>query len=451
MPGSRSPARVPITRPSSGRQPHRRVDRAAAPDRRRGRAVAEVQHDQRRAVRRRVEQPRGLGGDVLVADPVRAVPAGPPRARAATGPRRTSPRPAAGRRRTRCRRPRPAAGPGTPRGRCGCRRPPAGCAAGRAGRGARSRRGPSSSTRRARVRRGPPWTTRCPTAHEVGLADPGPVEGVVHRRQRGPVVVGVEVLGRRHPTGPRGSAGPTRCRSARRCPCTGAAPEAGSTTWYFSDEEPALSTSTCRRIAVPPSSVSAPHRRASDGQAADGLGCADSAFQTCGCGTARTLPAQGRDRARRAAVRTPRTAMAGATAQPRAAGRRRARARAASPTSRRTASSRIAAPAGGRGSPRSGRTPMPALPAGLSSRPTAEGGGDDGRVVPQHHRHHQRHEAPGDRRSSAGRWRTARSAAGAASAPRMPADPGRGLDQADLRRGGSRPGSAAGSPRRTAR
>ena len=72
-----SPDRVPMTRPSSGRQAHRRLDRDAAADRRRRRAVAQVQHDLVEVLEPAAEHARDLAGHVLVRRPVEAVPAHP--------------------------------------------------------------------------------------------------------------------------------------------------------------------------------------------------------------------------------------------------------------------------------------------------------------------------------------------------------------------------------------
>ena len=142
---------------------HRRVDRSAAADRRRRGAVAQVQHDLVQLGDRTAEERGRLARDVLVADPVRAVPPDRRRAASSLAGRTSRPRPA-GPRRTRCRRPPPAAAPGSGRGRCGCRPPPAGCAGARAGRGSSISARTSSSTTVGTIRSGPPCTTRCPIA-----------------------------------------------------------------------------------------------------------------------------------------------------------------------------------------------------------------------------------------------------------------------------------------------
>ena len=151
----------------------------------------------------------------------------------------------------------------------------------------------ASSTRWAPVSRGPPWTTRWPTATRSRPADPGPAERVVDGRQRGPVVVAVE-RPRRVAVGV-GVGQPRRAAAdpLDDAPAPAPRPRRGRRPGTSATTEPALRTSTCPAIAA--SLVgAAPHGSAGQAAIASGRG-AGSGTQSAGRGTARTLPAQGRD------------------------------------------------------------------------------------------------------------------------------------------------------------
>ena len=163
-PGSMSPRTGAHHQPLHRRQPHRRVDRAAADDRRRRRPVAEVQHDLIQRLQRRLQEFGRLLADVLVRRAVEAVPTDVPLLRPLLGRWRRSPPRRAGRGRTRCRTPRRAAGRAARGGRPRCRATRADCAAAPAATASRASRSTSSSTTVGRYRSGPPCTTRCPTA-----------------------------------------------------------------------------------------------------------------------------------------------------------------------------------------------------------------------------------------------------------------------------------------------
>ena len=106
-PGSTEPERVAIGTPSSGREAHRRVDRAAVEDRRDRAAAAEVADDEPR--HRATRSAHDCDGE-----PVEAEAAHAPLLAPARGQRvRRRPRPGSSRGRP-CRRPRPAARPGAP-------------------------------------------------------------------------------------------------------------------------------------------------------------------------------------------------------------------------------------------------------------------------------------------------------------------------------------------------
>ena len=209
--------------PLQRRQPHRRVDGPAAAHRRRRGAVAQVEDDQGEVGRRPAEEPGCLARDVLVADPVRAVPADAHAPRPLRGPRRTSPPRPAARRRTRCRRPPPGAGRETPHGWRGSRPGPAGCAAAPARPAARC---PAPLRRRRR------WL-RCSGRRRAPLGG----------RRRAASTGSTPASDSAEETCAKASSQPlssTLSTDARSRVCS----VSGSSTRYFSDDDPALRTST---------------------------------------------------------------------------------------------------------------------------------------------------------------------------------------------------------------
>ena len=251
--GSRSPERVPITRPSSGVSP---IDvstdsppRTAVADAPLPRCstitlVSETSRPSAAACGRDTKRVRGAV-EPVPADAVLLAP------RARDGVRVARLRGSCGGRP--CRRPSPAAGRGTACGPPRCPRGWRGCAAARAGRAPSTAATTSSSTSvgldelLAAVHHPVPDRDHLDVAQlravVVERVDDRPQRVLERRRTPAP-----RCAPRRRPRAPAARRSP---RSARRDPRRGDSPVSPSTRLYFSDDEPALTTSTYAVIAGP--------------------------------------------------------------------------------------------------------------------------------------------------------------------------------------------------------
>ena len=260
--------------PLGRRQPHRGLDAPPAVDGARARTVAEVQHDEVEVLGVPPHEPGRAARHLRVRAAVEAVAAH------VRAPRATSARDGVRVRLRRQGRWNPVSKTATcgVSGNASCARTIPSTLAGLCS-GARSDRSRSAARPRRRrratgsVNRPPPWTTRCPTATQVVRVErgargrPGPRGPRRTPRRASGLSTGSSSAARR----PRGGGAGSRRRSRtparpRRC-----RPLAASTTRYFREEDPALTTRTCpsgrsrRGSARRPSPVARLHRRDRDG------------------------------------------------------------------------------------------------------------------------------------------------------------------------------------------